>query len=288
MTLAKASPLRAGHEFGLGVREFRRVARVVHEIAGIALPDSKMTLVQARLTRRLRALGLAGFGEYCALIEEGDEAGLLERQELITAITTNVTHFFREPHHFEMLRSRVLPPLIQRAERGGRVRIWSAGCSSGQEPYSIALTVLGLAPGIGRHDFRILATDLDRAVLAAATRGVYPAAAVEAVPAALRKAHFEPEGEAYALGAAPRALVSFRQLNLTLDWPMKGAFDVIFCRNVVIYFDGETENRVWGRFAQRLAVGGWLFVGHSERVNTLALPMFASDGVTAYRKVQAP
>ena len=272
MNPAESAPGRApgaGREFRLGVREFRRVARVVHEVAGIALPDSKMALVQARLTKRLRALGFAGFGEYCALIEEEGEAALVERQELITAITTNVTHFFREPHHFEMLRSRVLPPLIQRAERGGRVRIWSAGCSSGQEPYSIALTVLALAPNIGRHDFRILATDLDRAILAAANRAVYPAAAVQAVP-------------------APRALVSFRQLNLTLDWPMKGAFDVIFCRNVVIYFDGETENRVWSRFAQRLAVGGWLFVGHSERVNTLALPMFASDGVTAYRKVQAP
>lgn len=270
-------------------RDFQRVAAVVRAVAGISLSEGKIALVEARLTKRLRALGLTGYRDYCALIEGDHEAGRAEREELITAITTNVTQFFREPHHFEILRSRLLPPLIDRAERGGRVRIWSAGCSTGQEPYSIALTILGLAPDIGRWDLRILATDLDRAVLATAKRGVYPAASLDAVPAALRRPHFEPVragGEmASAIGPAPRALVRFRKLNLMHDWPMRGGFDVIFCRNVVIYFDAENEAAIWRRLAGRLPEGGWLFVGHSERVNTLALPMLASDGVTTYRKI---
>jgi len=295
VTLTEPAPgplTGAGREATIGPKEFRRIAALVREVAGISLSDSKMTLVQARLAKRLRALGLRSFRDYCALVEGTDAAALGERQELVTAITTNVTQFFREPHHFEALRTRALPPLIERAERGGRVRIWSAGCSTGQEPYSIALTLLALAPGIGRLDVRILASDLDRAVLATARRGVYADRAVEAIPPELRPAHFKPvriDGEtAYAVGPAPRALVAFRQLNLTADWPMRGRFDIIFCRNVVIYFDSATETRIWQRFAERLPVGGWLFVGHSERVNTLALPTFASDGVTTYRKGEAP
>lgn len=295
MTPDGSAPARragAAREAALTQRDFLRIAAVVREVAGIALPDSKTALVQARLTKRLRALGLRSFHDYCALVESDDEMAHEERQELITAITTNVTQFFREPHHFEALRTRVLPPLIQRAERGGSVRIWSAGCSTGQEPYSIALTLLALAPQIVRRDVRILASDLDRAVLATASRGVYPEAALDAVPPALRRTHFQPvragDETAWSVGPEPRSLIRFRQLNLTLDWPMKGGFDVIFCRNVVIYFDKETETRVWRRFAERLPEGGRLFVGHSERVNTSTLPMFASDGVTTYRKVQAP
>lgn len=287
--MTAAAPVRIAREPRLARREFLRVAAVIRAVAGISLSECKITLVEARLTKRLRMLGLDGYPDYCALIEANHDAGRAEREELITAITTNVTQFFREPHHFEILRSLVLPPLIERAERGGRVRIWSAGCSTGQEPYSIALTILDLAPDIGRWDLRILATDLDRAVLAAAKRGVYPAASVEAIPASLRRRHFEPVragGEmACAIGPAPRGLVSFRKLNLTHDWPMRGGFDVIFCRNVVIYFDAENEAETWRRLAGRLPDGGWLFVGHSERVSTSALPALASAGVTTYRKI---
>ena len=174
--------------------------------------------------------------------------------------------------------------------RGGRVRIWSAGCSTGEEPYSLALTMLALAPDAGRYDIRILATDLDRAVLATASRGVYPDRLMASVPAALKKAHFQAMHDDadeihWSVGEAPRQLIAFRTLNLTRSWPMKGGFDVIFCRNVVIYFDSDTETAVWKAFSEFLNVGGRLFVGHSERVNTLALPMFESDGVTTYRRV---
>jgi chemotaxis protein methyltransferase CheR len=276
----------SSQEIRLGPEEFRRIAKAVREYAGITLLDSKMALVQARLAKRLRALGMTEFGAYCKLIEGRGDDALQERQELITAITTNVTRFFREPHHFDMLRSRVLPPLIERARKGGRVRLWSAGCSTGEEPYTIALTLLETLPDAGRYDIKILASDLDRAVLATASRGLYSAQALEAVPGPLRKAHFEAvrDGDGFSLGPAPRALISFRQLNLTLPLPMKGHFDAIFCRNVVIYFDAETELAVWKAFSERMQPGSWLFVGHSERVNTLALPMFESDGVTSYRR----
>jgi chemotaxis protein methyltransferase CheR len=292
---------RSGHEIRLGTGEFQRIAKAVREYAGITLLDSKMALVQARLAKRLRALGMTDFGAYCRLIESRGEEALHERQELITAITTNVTRFFREPHHFDMLRSRVLPPLIERARKGGRVRLWSAGCSTGEEPYTLALTLLECMPDAARHDIKILASDLDRSVLATAGRGVYAKRALEAVPDPLRRAHFEAHSEArsearseagrgegeesFSVGPGPRALISFRQLNLTLPLPMKGHFDVIFCRNVVIYFDAATELTVWKSFSERMQPGSWLFVGHSERVNTLALPLFVNDGVTSYRRV---
>ncbi len=284
-----AAGSRSSHEIRLEPQEFHRIAKAVREYAGITLLDSKMALVQARLAKRLRALGMSEFGSYCQLIEGRGEDALHERQELITAITTNVTRFYREPHHFDLLRSRILPPLLEHARKGGRVRLWSAGCSTGEEPYTIALTLLELLPEAGRYDVKILASDLDRAVLATASRGIYPERALEAVPGPLRRTHFDPvpgEGEpCFAIGSTPRALISFRQLNLTLPLPMKGMFDVIFCRNVVIYFDAETELSVWKAFSERMSPGSWLFVGHSERVNTLALPMFQSDGVTSYRRV---
>lgn len=295
MTLAErprsggASSGRSPHEIRLEPAEFRRIAKAVREYAGITLLDSKIALVQARLAKRLRALGMIEFDAYCQLIEGRGEEALHERQELITAITTNVTRFFREPHHFDMLRTRVLPPLIERARKGGRVRLWSAGCSTGEEPYTIALTLLEALPDAGRYDIKILASDLDRAVLAAGNRGIYPERALETVPTALRKTYFEKASseheQSFSVGPAPRALISFRQLNLTLPLPMRGMFDVIFCRNVVIYFDAETELSVWKAFSERMSPGSWLFVGHSERVNILALPMFQSDGVTSYRRV---
>lgn len=275
------------HELRLRHADFRRIAALVGAFAGIALADGKMALVQARLAKRVRTLGLGSFEAYATLIERDDAAGLAERQELISAITTNVTRFFREPHHFETLRTRVLPDLMRAARRGDRVRLWSAGCSTGEEPYSLAMTVLEVEPDAHRLDVRILASDLDRSVLATAGRGIYPEGSAEAIPRALHR-HLVPAGggePGVAIASAPRALVAFRQLNLTEPWPMRGRFDVILCRNVVIYFDAAVERAVWRGFAERLAPRGWLFVGHSERVNTLDLPMFESEGVSTYRRV---
>lgn len=267
--------------------EFRTISRILYEDSGIALAPSKMALVYSRLIRRLRALGLRSFADYCNLV--ASDRGRGERHEMLAALTTNVTHFFRENHHFEHLRTSLLPPLVEKARRGGRVRIWSAGCSNGHEPYSIALTILSLMPEAAQRDVRILASDIDPNVVAFGERGIYDEDALAEVPKALRSRWFQrkPVAEDGArraeAGEEMRGLVAFRELNLIGDWPMRGQFDVIFCRNVTIYFDAPTRERVWRRFADTMAPGGWLYVGHSERLAGPAASLFTLEGTTAYR-----
>jgi len=272
-------------EFEMSDRDFKDIAGMLYADAGIYMPESKTTLVYSRLVKRLRALNLESFRDYCDLI--GSTDGADERREMLSALTTNVTRFFREPHHFEHLGARVLPPLLELARRGGRVRLWSAACSTGPEPYSMALTVLGLEPNAASLDIRILASDIDPRVVEEGRRGVYPAAALAEAPVALRKRYFAGVGgdERRGLQASEelRRLVVFRTLNLNGVWPMPGKFHVIFCRNVVIYFDELTQQSVWSKFAGKLERGGVLFVGHSERVTGPAAAQFVNDGVTAYR-----
>jgi chemotaxis protein methyltransferase CheR len=271
-------------DFAFRAEDFQRIAAMLHADAGIFLPDTKATLVYSRLAKRLRTLGLRSFHEYCELVAGND--GLDERQKMLVSLTTNVTSFFREPHHFDMLRSVILPPLLQAAKTGRRVRLWSAGCSKGHEPYSIAMTVLALMPDAADHDVRILATDIDTEVLAEGRMGRYDESLLGTVPAAERRRGFLPtSADTPILTVTPdmRRLVSFRELNLIGHWPMKGPFDVIFCRNVVIYFDDDTQAKVWTRFASLLGPAGTLFVGHSERVMGPAQAQFTNIGTTAYR-----
>ena len=273
-----------GAEYVLTREDFRTIARIMREEAGIALPESKATLVYSRLAKRLRTLGLGSFAEYCELVES--QQGGAERQEMLGALTTNVTRFFREPHHFEHLRSRILPPLMAHARSGGRVRLWSAACSSGQEPYSIALAVLALLPEAPRFDIRILATDIDRTMLATGRAGLYEASEIAAVPPELRERWFEPANNnspKFRIAEAARSLVAFRPLNLIGTWPMRGRFNAIFCRNVVIYFDDETQKQVWARMVPLLEEGGALYIGHSERVSGPAERALGNDGITTYR-----
>jgi len=270
-------------EFLFTTDDFTAIARMLYDDAGIALTESKASLVYSRLAKRLRALGIESFHDYCRLVAGAE--GVSERQNMLAALTTNVTRFFREPHHFEHLRSRVLPELAQRARARGRVRIWSAGCSTGQEPYSIALTVLEALPEAAGLDLRILATDIDPNVVATGRAAVYSDEAVQPVPAALRDRWMvrvrDGGREAWGAGEEMRRLVAFRELNLMGNWPMKGRFDAIFCRNVVIYFDEPTQARIWSRFAPLLNPGGRLYVGHSERVTDM--DRFETDGLTTYR-----
>ncbi|WP_126975716.1 CheR family methyltransferase [Frigidibacter oleivorans] len=258
--------------------ELAQIARIAHDEAGLVIGPSKTTLVQSRLARRLRALDLPDYGRYLALVTAPE--GQDERRRMISALTTNVSQFFREPHHFALLRDRVLPPLVARARSGGRIRIWSAGCAAGQEAFSIAATLAGLLPDPDRHDIRILATDIDPHVLALARAASYDAADLAPVPPDLRR-WFETTDGGAGPGRSLREIVSFRELNLHAPWPMAGRFDVIFCRNVTIYFDVEAQHRLWQRFATALSPEGWLFIGHSERIPA-GLP-FHSVGVTAYR-----
>lgn len=270
----------------LGPREFKRIAALVHAESGIFLPEGKVDLVYARLVRRLRALGFDSFRDYCALVE--GEGGIDERQGMIAALTTNVTSFYREPHHFKHLRESVLPDLAARARAGGRVRLWSAGCSRGHEPYSLAMTVLSVLPDAAERDIRILATDIDPHVLAEGRAGSYEREVLADAPPAEVARHFEPAdgrgGASHlAAGGALRRLVAFRELNLVGEWPMSGLFDVVFCRNVAIYFDEATQARLWMRFAERTRPGGTLCIGHSERLSGPALGRYSGVGVTTYR-----
>lgn len=273
-------------EFAFTNQDFKRIAALLYDLAGISLPDSKATLVYSRLAKRLRALGLRSFSEYCAFV--ASDKGHDESQEMLRALTTNVTRFFREPHHFDDLRANVLEPVADKVRAGGRLRLWSAASSSGQEPYSMAFTVLSVWPNAADLDIRILGTDIDTNVLATGRAAVYDENLLEGIPASARGQYFErdpSDRRNWRVCDAARSLVAFRELNLNgPSWPMKGPFDAIFCRNVVIYFDEPTQERVWNRFAPLVAPGGRLYVGHSERVGA-SVTAFESCGLTAYRKV---
>jgi len=284
---AVASTRRAGEamvegEFLFTEADFRRIAAFAHEDAGIALPTAKATLVYSRLAKRLRTLGIARFEDYCELV--ASPAGATERRSMLAALTTNVTRFFREPHHFDHLRERVLPKLIASARRGGRVRLWSAACSSGQEPYSMAMTVLAAMPDATQFDIRILATDIDPNVVRDGRLGVYAEHLMEGVSADHRRRFTETTPSGVRMNDELRALIAFQELNLIGDWPMKGKFDVIFCRNVAIYFDDDTQARLWDRFADKLGTGGALYIGHSERVAGPAAATLSPDGITTYKR----
>jgi chemotaxis protein methyltransferase CheR len=279
-------PLVPG-EFSLSRGDFNRISDMIYADAGIALSEGKAALVYARLAKRLRALRMQAFRDYCDLVESPE--GQAERQEMLTSLTTNVTKFFREPHHFEHLRTRVLGPLSAGGGRG-RLRLWSAACSTGQEPYSIAITLLSAWPDAGRHDVKILATDIDRKVLATAEAGVYSEPQLEGLDGDARRRFLEPAAERgkFRVIEKARALVTFRPLNLIESWPMNGQFQAIFCRNVVIYFDEPTQQTLWERFAPRLTREGALYIGHSERVTGPATAQLRSDGVSTYRPTGGP
>lgn len=270
-------------EFPLTRADYEHISATLKAETGITLSDAKATLVYSRLGKRLRRLGLPSFAAYCAFIESADGQG--ERREMMSALTTNHTRFLREPHHFDHLRRQVLPRLIDNARAGKPVRIWSSACSSGEEPYSIGLTLLEMMPDAGSYDIRILATDIDPNILTVGRAGTYRRSVLEPVERAVRDRWFVPvEGEEDVWRARNelRDLVTFNEINLIGRWPLKRQFDVIFCRNVAIYFDEPTQAALWQRFADQLVPGGRLYIGHSERAE---LPALQVDGQTVYRKV---
>lgn len=270
----------------IGDRDFSALAKLVHDECGIVLAEAKKGLVVSRLARRLRELDLRDFGQYCRLLQSAQGAD--ERAKLISALTTNVTKFFREDHHFRALEKQIFPELVERARRRGRVRIWSAGCSTGEEPYSIAMELLDVCADALSLDIRILATDIDPQVLATASIGRYADTAVAGVPASQRSRYFTASNGAFEVVQALRELITFAPLNLVGQWPIRGPFDVIFCRNVVIYFDNATQEVLWQRFAGLMPPTGHLFIGHSERLGRAAERYFATSGITQYRRNDVP
>ncbi len=246
--------------------QFETISRLLYQLCGIDLRQGKEGLVQARLAKRLRALGLADYDDYIAYVRR--DASGRELVTMIDVLTTNKTSFFREPRHFDFLCQHVVPQLRARS----RGRIWSAGCSSGEEPYTIALVLRETLPDLDRLDIKILATDISTPVLARAREATYEQDALAGLPSTLVHRYFTcvkpTPPRLYRVNDNVRALVRLARLNLMEPWPMKGPFDVIFCRNVVIYFDKPTQQKLVRRFWKLLRPGGFLFVGHSESLTT--------------------
>jgi chemotaxis protein methyltransferase CheR len=281
-------PLVPG-QFVITEREFQQFRALVLQQTGIALGDSKRQLVCSRLGKRLRYYGYSTFSQYYEHLAQQDPEGQ-ELLRMINAITTNKTDFFREAHHFDFLRSGLLPAMLTEAGVGGarRLRIWSAGCSSGEEPYSIAVTVLEGLPRPWAWDVRILASDIDTEMLAKGREGVYTEDRLSTVPTDMRERYFlRGRGTREGLVCVRpevRDLVTFRRINLREEsWPIRTQFDCIFCRNVIIYFDRTLQEGLVSRFLELLKPGGYLFLGHSESLLGMRLGL-KYMGNTVYQK----
>lgn len=275
-----------GGPLPIGREDLIRLSDLLRGCAGLRLAESQVAMLQARLSRRLRHTGLPDFASYTAFVQS--EAGAGELRTMIATLTTNVTQFFRERHHFDLLRNTILPPLLEAARRGRSVRIWSAGSSNGQEAFSIAMTIALMADDFAQHDIRILATDIDAGMISAGREALYDAETMEAVPEPLQARFFEQERGGYRVAPELRRIVTFREHNLHGDWPMRRPFDVIFCRNVAIYFDSDTQLRLWRRMQDRLAPEGWLLLGHSERIPPFEGQRLQPVALTTYRLSAGP
>ena len=268
-------------EFAMTEADYSFISKTVYDECGIVLSEQKKDMVYSRIARRIRTLKLPNFATYLTYLQNNKDA---EFVEFINAITTNLTYFFREPHHFEFLKETIIPEMKANHRADKRVRIWSAGCSTGMEPYSIAMTMEKAFSS--DWDFKILATDLDTNVLSTAKGGIYQGDSVAGIDDKLLKSYFlhDSQGERYKVKESIRKPITFKQLNLLEPWPMKGEFDVIFCRNVVIYFDLATKNSLFERYAELLRPNGYLILGHSETLSR-EVSMFKPLGGTIYQKV---
>jgi chemotaxis protein methyltransferase CheR len=269
-------------EFKFTADDFNFLRKLSNEYSGIQVPDERFDMFYSRLSKRVRKLGLLDFKQYCQyLIDRPDD----EFTEFINAITTNLTAFFRENHHFEYLRDVVLPEVMLRNKASRQIKVWSAGCSTGEEPYSLAITLKENVPS--DWDVKILATDLDTNVLQTAKDGIYMEERVSGVSEQRLKSWFMrgKSGQSGQVKIRPelQQIIQFKQLNLMKEWPMKCHFDFIFCRNVLIYFDRETKSMLAKRYSEMLASNSWLFIGHSESLNQLSTE-FELVACTTYRK----
>jgi len=277
---ANAPLLGDDKEFLMTAGDFDEIARLAYQHTGIVLGRHKANMVYGRIARRLRQMKMTRFSDYLEYLK-GNFTD--ESTNFINLITTNLTSFYREPHHFEFLKKEVIPAIRNGGNK--KVRIWSSGCSIGQEAYTIALTLLESGITQGR-DVKILASDLDSNVVETGRQGIYPADNIMPVPDDQVEKYFQRSGDGkqVRLKGKVREMVHFKRLNLLESWPMKGPFDVIFCRNVVIYFDRDTQKVLFNRFADYLPVGGHLIIGHSESLNGLT-DRFQPVGNTIYKKI---
>ncbi len=271
-------------EFVFRDEHFEVLRKLVRKHTGIALSDIKKELIYGRIARRLRVLKIDSFDAYLEILEQkgNDELG-----DFVNSVTTNLTSFFREDHHFQYLQSTLLPMLMSRRQDTRRIRIWSAGCSTGQEPYSIAMVIRETISNINNWDIKILATDIDTAVLETAKNGVYDTGKIDGVSKARLQRWFlkgkNDLSDSVKVRPELQEIITFKQLNLLNDWPVHGQFDVLFCRNVVIYFDKDTQRILFERFANTLKDDSHMFIGHSESLFKVT-DRFELLGKTIHRK----
>lgn len=271
-------------EFEYTQDDFNCLRKMSNEYSGIQVPDDKFDMFYSRLSKRIRFLGFTRFKQYCQYLQNHHDD---EFTEFINAVTTNLTAFFREKHHFDYLANTVLPELLKKNLPQRQIKVWSAGCSTGEEPYSLAMTLLENVPD--GWDIKILATDLDTNVLATAAEGIYPLDRIDAIGKQRLHRWFQKgtgtNGNKVRANTQLRQMIQFKQLNLMQEWPMQGFFDFIFCRNVLIYFDRETKAGLANRYGSLLKEGGCLFIGHSESLHQLDVP-FSLIGNTIYQKTR--
>lgn len=279
-------PEQRDQSFRLSDADFNFLCQFVYDCSGIVLNDSKREMVYRRLTRIIRERKLSSFTEYCALLKTSSSD---EKDYFINAITTNLTSFFREMHHFDYLMKYEIPRLIDEKSKGNRrLRVWSSASSTGEEPYSIAITLAESFRGkFDGWDVKILATDIDSNVLATGKTGEYSAKRIEDISVNYQQKYFYRGAGAnkslVKVDKKLKKLITFKQLNLLHEWPMKGPFDIIFCRNVIIYFDKKTQNDLFARYYELLAPGGLLILGHSENLGNYQ-QYFENVGRTIFRK----
>jgi len=271
-------------EFTFSTKDFNRVRSFILDETGITLSEGKKNMVYGRLSRRLRQTGMSTFKDY---IEFASQDNSEERVNFVNAITTNLTSFFREEHHFEFLKNTVIPHLLRKNARTRKIRIWSAGCSTGEEPYSIAIALYESIPDIESWDIKILATDLDTNVLAHGRAGIYDAERITGLNKTRTSTWFlkgkGPHAGSVRVDSRLKSLITFNQLNLMKEWPMKGLFDFMFCRNVIIYFEKPTQRVLFDRYSKLLVDDAHLFLGHSESLYKVS-DKFELIGNTIYQK----
>jgi len=267
----------SAHDESISARDYTRLCGLIYEKAGIRLGSEKKTMLEVRIKRRLKALDLHSYDQYCTYLFGRD--GLKEELvSLIDVVTTNKTDFFREPGHFNFLVEKALPDLTTREEGGRPLLIWSAGCSTGEEPYTLAIVLSEYAQTHPGFRFRILATDISTRVLERAEIGVYSKDAVGPIPATLKRKYLmtsrDPGSDRVRVVPELRRLIEFRRLNfMDADYGMTEKADAIFCRNVIIYFDRETQERVLQKLSRQLVPRGYMFVGHAETLHDMDLPL---------------
>ncbi len=271
--------------------EYRSLARLIYDKSGISLGDHKQEFMKTRLGKRLRALGLDTYAEYFNFVSESQDDG--ELMLMINAISTNFTSFYRERQHFDFLTGQALPEILRRknAEKSTRVRAWCAAASTGEEPYTLALTLAEFFSRMPTFDVKLLATDISTKVLAQAMEGVYTFDKVKTVPPALLERYFDrtqvDKESMYQVSARLKAMITFRRLNLMeASFPFRGPFDFISCRNVMIYFDPPTQAAVVDKLLRMLLPGGYLLIGHSENLPATFRTRVDVLAPATYRKIR--